>query len=89
MTTDFQSCQYRKVSTVAKLVPSPENVAEFKAIVLDFWGESPANRAKDIAVHCHYGFNRTGFLIASVLIEEFGYVTSRHTHLVTSHLIHC
>mmetsp|Transcript_26915 Transcript_26915/g.60167 ORF Transcript_26915/g.60167 Transcript_26915/m.60167 type:complete len:187 (+) Transcript_26915:488-1048(+) len=28
------------------------------------------NRCSTIAVHCHYGFNRTGFLIVSYLVEE-------------------
>ena len=27
----------------------------------------------EICVHCHYGFNRTGFVISCWLIEEEGY----------------
>ena len=27
----------------------------------------------EICVHCHYGFNRTGFVICCWLIEEEGY----------------
>lgn len=26
-----------------------------------------------VGVHCHYGFNRTGFLIVSYLIERLGF----------------
>ena len=37
-------------------------------------GESAATAEKAvIAVHCHYGFNRTGYFIVSYLVERKGY----------------
>jgi protein-tyrosine phosphatase len=31
------------------------------------------SRRPTIGVHCHYGFNRTGFFIVSYLVERLGY----------------
>ena len=33
-------------------------------------GDEHAERTRSIGVHCHYGFNRTGFFICSYLIER-------------------
>ncbi|KAI9207915.1 Alpha/Beta hydrolase protein [Polychytrium aggregatum] len=63
-------CQYHKLSTVSKIPPSQGNVNDFKAVVDGFWAENPD---RHIAVHCHYGFNRTGFLICCYLIECKGF----------------
>ena len=30
----------------------------------------------EICVHCHYGFNRTGFVICCWLMEEVGYTVN-------------
>ena len=37
----------------------------------------PRNATKAVAVHCHYGYNRTGFLICAYLIERAGYGVQR------------
>ena len=49
--TAFKRCLYVKLPTVAKLVPTKENVAEFRAALDKFWAVD-GNRSKDIAVHC-------------------------------------
>lgn len=72
LSTSFTSCDYVKLPTPSRVIPTEEHAKEFIAIVKRFWSE-PENVTKDIAVHCHYGFNRTGFLICCYLIEEFGY----------------
>lgn len=70
--------QYHKFPTVSKIPPTPEEVQDFIALVERLnaeidkdpkrWDERPA-----IGVHCHYGYNRTGFFIACYLIEKKGY----------------
>ena len=64
---ELAACKYVKVATASKICPTPENVAEFIGVILKF-REDEANRGKDVAVHCHYGFNRTGFMVASYVI---------------------
>jgi len=59
---------YHKLATVSKVPPPLKIVRSFIDISKEFWEKNPE---KEIAVHCHYGTNRTGFLIASYLIEEF------------------
>ncbi len=44
-------------------------MTEFVRVCREFWARNPE---RDIAVHCHYGFNRTGFLIAACLVLEGG-----------------
>lgn len=51
-------------------VPPPEIVREFEKIVRDFNDEHPD---KLVGVHCTHGFNRTGFLICSYLVEVVGW----------------
>ena len=70
--TSLPSCQYVKLATASKIVPSRENVDDFISVVREFQ-QDEANKGKHVAVHCHYGFNRTGFLISSYLIESLGY----------------
>lgn len=59
---------YHKLATVSKVPPPLKIVRSFIDISKDFWEKNPE---KEIAVHCHYGTNRTGFLIASYLIEIY------------------
>jgi protein-tyrosine phosphatase len=56
------SCKKVKLAFVAKSVPTLEQVEQFVKVVQEFRAEFPEYW---IAVHCHYGFNRTGFMIAS------------------------
>ncbi|XP_017487302.1 PREDICTED: mRNA-capping enzyme isoform X1 [Rhagoletis zephyria] len=50
--------------------PSPEQTQSFIEIVDNFINERPFDI---VAVHCTHGFNRTGFLIASYLVERLDY----------------
>ncbi|XP_013107961.1 mRNA-capping enzyme [Stomoxys calcitrans] len=50
--------------------PSPEQTQSFIEIVDNFINERPSDL---IGVHCTHGFNRTGFLIASYLVERFDF----------------
>ncbi|TPX58981.1 hypothetical protein PhCBS80983_g02764 [Powellomyces hirtus] len=63
------SCTYQKLATTSKIPPTREEVARFSEAVMAFWKEHPDSH---IGVHCHYGFNRTGFMICSYLIERNG-----------------
>jgi len=60
---------YYKLSTESKTVPSRECSQNFIKTADNFWKDHSDN---EIGVHCHYGFNRTGFLICSYLIEKCG-----------------
>lgn len=50
--------------------PSPEQTQSFIEIVDRFVKERPL---ETVGVHCTHGFNRTGFLIASYLVERLDY----------------
>ncbi|KAG9066334.1 hypothetical protein KI688_001557 [Linnemannia hyalina] len=78
-TTDFEatSITYTKLATVSKIPPPKEDVERFIAHCNACWKEKPG---VDIAVHCHYGFNRTGFMLCSYLIQEQGYSVAEALH---------
>jgi protein-tyrosine phosphatase len=66
---------YHKFPTAAKIPPTEQDVAGFITLVKGCLQTSRENGDKEaeICVHCHYGFNRTGFMICSWLIEAEGY----------------
>lgn len=70
---------YHKHPTVSKIPPTPDETRDFIALVDRLEREisdkmtSPDTPRPVIGVHCHYGFNRTGFMIACHLIERKGY----------------
>ncbi|EOA86609.1 uncharacterized protein SETTUDRAFT_153415 [Exserohilum turcica Et28A] len=84
---------YYKFPTVSKQPPHSAEVKEFFDLVDRIRAEQ---RPGLIGVHCHYGFNRTGFFLASYLIERLGYTVEdaldafqrarppgiRHSHFV-------
>ncbi|KAF9401735.1 hypothetical protein BGX21_000801 [Mortierella sp. AD011] len=74
-TSDFEatSITYTKLPTVSKIPPSKEDVERFIAHCSACWEQKPG---VEIAVHCHYGFNRTGFLICAYLIQNQGYTVA-------------
>ncbi|KAF9139592.1 hypothetical protein BGX30_007785 [Mortierella sp. GBA39] len=78
-TTDFEatSITYTKLATVSKIPPSKADVERFIAHCNACWKEKPG---VDIAVHCHYGFNRTGFMLCSYLIQEQSYSVAEALH---------
>lgn len=69
---DDRGIEYHKFPTVSKIPPTPEEVESFNALV-DHLRQRPSPSGADqalIGVHCHYGFNRTGFFICCYLIEK-------------------
>ena len=72
---------YHKHPTVSKIPPTPDETRDFIALVDHLQAEiTDQMKGKDsnqprpvVGVHCHYGFNRTGFLIACYLIERRGF----------------
>ena len=67
---------YHKFPTVSKIPPTSEEAKDFIKLVDRLRAQPPETRSgseKDhalIGVHCHYGFNRTGFFICCYLIEK-------------------
>lgn len=59
--------EYKRIQIQSKVIPSSTDVFQFICLVNDFKTREP-NR--DIIVHCHYGYNRTGLMICAYLIEE-------------------
>ncbi|KAK6084633.1 dual specificity phosphatase catalytic domain protein [Seiridium cupressi] len=71
-----EGIKYHKFPTVSKIPPTDEEVATFVALV-DQVREDQRARAQEqgwqeyaIGVHCHYGFNRTGYFIVCYLVEK-------------------
>ncbi|KAJ9308987.1 hypothetical protein DTO217A2_1663 [Paecilomyces variotii] len=73
---------YHKHPTVSKIPPTVDETRDFIALVDRLQSEITDQIERDgngghprplVGVHCHYGFNRTGFLIVSYLIERLGY----------------
>ena len=73
--------RYYKHPTVSKVPPTRDEVRDFIALVdrikndiskMESAGDGKQPHAL-IGVHCHYGYNRTGFLIVCYLIEKYGY----------------
>ncbi|KAF2848484.1 hypothetical protein T440DRAFT_470097 [Plenodomus tracheiphilus IPT5] len=60
---------YYKFPTVSKQPPQADEVKVFIDMVDKIRAE---DRPGLIGVHCHYGFNRTGFFLVSYLIERCG-----------------
>ncbi|KAI9816690.1 MAG: hypothetical protein M1832_004978 [Thelocarpon impressellum] len=80
--------RYHKFPTISKVPPTPEEVTDFVELVDRILRERPGSSASTederkpglkaveeemIGVHCHYGFNRTGFFIVCYLVERRGY----------------
>lgn len=68
--TTFKSIIYHKFPTVSKLPPTREEVTQFINLVD---GILENNKDAIISVHCHYGFNRTGFFLCCYMIERLGF----------------
>jgi pimeloyl-ACP methyl ester carboxylesterase/protein-tyrosine phosphatase len=65
---------YSKCPTVSKLPPTKDEAETFIYAVEHLRSELAKRGGPSlIAVHCHYGFNRTGFFIVSYLVEKMGY----------------
>ena len=66
---DKGGIEYHKFPTVSKIPPTVDEVKDFIALV-DRLRTSQSQDDRLIGVHCHYGFNRTGFFICCYLIER-------------------
>ncbi|KUI56956.1 mRNA-capping enzyme [Cytospora mali] len=74
--------RYHKFPTVSKIPPTDEEVDGFvklverlreeqkSRVVEEAWDEKAEHA---IGVHCHYGFNRTGYFIVCYLVEKCGF----------------
>ncbi|KAF4454705.1 hypothetical protein F53441_2783 [Fusarium austroafricanum] len=79
---DRAGIHYHKFPTVSKIPPQAHEVEAFIKLV-DELREKQAERATAenwtnpekcvIGVHCHYGFNRTGYFIVCYLVERCGF----------------
>ena len=75
---DEGGIEYHKFPTVSKIPPTTEEARDFIKLVDRLRSSSSDETASDndndnammIGVHCHYGFNRTGFFICCYLIER-------------------
>lgn len=72
--------RYHKFPTVSKIPPTSEEVSSFITLIDRLREEQKARAEKEgwgeqwyIGVHCHYGFNRTGYFIVCYLVERCGY----------------
>ena len=75
--TTFQRIRYHKFPTVSKLPPTREEVKAFISLVdndiLAAHKQEATEKEIVVAVHCHYGFNRTGFFLCCYMIERLGF----------------
>lgn len=68
----FKRIRYYKCATVSKVVPDQASIHRFINLVKEILDKSDEKHPL-IGVHCHYGFNRTGFLICCYLVEVLGW----------------
>ncbi|RLV94348.1 Lipid droplet hydrolase 1 [Spathaspora sp. JA1] len=68
----FNIIKYYKCATVSKVAPDQSAIRRFIQLVDDILSDNKVEQPL-IAVHCHYGFNRTGFLVCCYLIEVLGW----------------
>lgn len=69
--------EYHKFPCVSKLPPSADEVEHFISLI-DELRRSPrlehiGASCPTIGIHCHYGFNRTGFEIVCYMVERLGW----------------
>ncbi|KAM0348640.1 hypothetical protein ACHAPU_004075 [Fusarium lateritium] len=79
---DRAGIHYHKFPTVSKIPPQPQEVEDFIKLI-DELRKKQAERSVTenwtdpeqcvIGVHCHYGFNRTGYFIVCYLVERCGF----------------
>ncbi|KAI0377861.1 hypothetical protein F5Y04DRAFT_284531 [Hypomontagnella monticulosa] len=76
-----EGIKYHKFPTVSKIPPTDTEVANFIKLV-DRIREDQKTRAASepgwspdhvVGVHCHYGFNRTGYFVVCYLVERCGF----------------
>jgi hypothetical protein len=63
-----------RIAHQSKVIPSRETVTRFVNAANRYWAKGSPTADALLAVHCHYGFNRTGFLLVSFLVEAEGWL---------------
>ena len=64
-----EDVQYAHIQLVAKVLPPKEAIDEVERVAQRYWELHPD---RHIAIHCAYGFNRTGFVVCSYLCQACG-----------------
>ena len=73
---------YHKFPTISKIPPEAHEVEHFISLVDALRAAQPERAAKErwedpascvVGVHCHYGFNRTGYFVVCYLVERCGF----------------
>jgi pimeloyl-ACP methyl ester carboxylesterase/protein-tyrosine phosphatase len=75
-TLEKAGIEYHKFSTVSKQPPTNAEVKGFIELIDKIQAsdkDTGARKRKLIGIHCHYGFNRTGYFIVCYLVERKGY----------------
>ncbi|KAI2615505.1 hypothetical protein GGR54DRAFT_292693 [Hypoxylon sp. NC1633] len=73
--------KYHKFPTVSKIPPTDTEVANFIKLVDQIREDQKTRAATEqdwnddhvVGVHCHYGFNRTGYFVVCYLVERCGF----------------
>ncbi|KAL7626785.1 hypothetical protein AAE478_003559 [Parahypoxylon ruwenzoriense] len=76
-----EGIKYHKFPTVSKIPPTDTEVANFIKLVDKIREDQKIRAATEpgwsdnyvVGVHCHYGFNRTGYFVVCYLVERCGY----------------
>ncbi|KAI0115373.1 alpha/beta-hydrolase [Daldinia grandis] len=71
-----EGIKYHKFPTVSKIPPTDAEVASFIKLVDQIRAEQASRATTEqsfVGVHCHYGFNRTGYFVVCYLVERCGY----------------
>ncbi|RDA86224.1 hypothetical protein CP532_5105 [Ophiocordyceps camponoti-leonardi (nom. inval.)] len=71
--------RYHKFPTVSKIPPEAHEIEAFISLVDDI-RRKRAEQALEpavVGVHCHYGFNRTGYFIVCYLVERCGFTVPK------------
>lgn len=61
--------EYAHIQLVAKVLPPKGSIDQVERVAREFWSRKPDDY---IAIHCAYGFNRTGFVLCSYLCQAHG-----------------
>lgn len=61
--------EYAHIQLVAKVLPPKSAIDQVERVAREFWSRKPDDY---IAIHCAYGFNRTGFVLCSYLCQAHG-----------------
>lgn len=69
---EFGRIKYVKYKTESKVTPDDVTIVKFLETMDELLRERD-NEEQFVVVHCHYGQNRTGFLICCYLIEKLGW----------------